>query len=129
MFDLSNYDFTAVTDKTVKPEESFINAYVGECLKSESAISSTQRMRIILDSKYETAELNNVMTKQCRHLSTEEQERILALLQRFEYLFGGTLGAWNTTPVNLEVKDGVKPVYSRPYRFLRLHEAMFKNEV
>ena len=37
--------------KTVKREETFINLYVNECLKSYSAISATRRMRRILDAK------------------------------------------------------------------------------
>ena len=51
MFDLSNYEVRSLTDKIVKPEESFINFYANECLKSESTISSTSRMSIILDTK------------------------------------------------------------------------------
>ena len=45
MIDLSNQHFTYITDKTVKLEESFINSYFEECLKSESKIVSTLRMR------------------------------------------------------------------------------------
>ena len=52
MVDISNYDFKYITDKIVKPEESFINLYVDECLEYDSTISSTRRMRIILDVKY-----------------------------------------------------------------------------
>ena len=57
MLDVSNYDFKSVTDKTVKTEESFVNSYVNECLKSDSAINLTHRMRRILDVKYEKADL------------------------------------------------------------------------
>ena len=41
MVDLSNYKFKSLTKKIVKPEESFINLYVGDCFKSKSTISST----------------------------------------------------------------------------------------
>ena len=51
MVDLSNYKVKPLTEKTVKPEESFINFYVNECLEYKSTISSTSRMRIILDTK------------------------------------------------------------------------------
>ena len=30
-------------------------------------------MRIIIDAKYEKADLKKVMTKQCQHLSTKEK--------------------------------------------------------
>ena len=39
MVDVSNYNFVSITDKTVKPEESFIKSYVDMCLEYESAIS------------------------------------------------------------------------------------------
>ena len=44
-------------------------------------------------------------------------------------MFYGTLGTWNTTPVDLELKDGVKPVVSRPYPVTKLHESMLRKEV
>ena len=51
MVDASNYDFTCIIDKTVKPEESFINSYVDECLESDSVIISTRSICRILDTK------------------------------------------------------------------------------
>ena len=42
--DVINYDFNLITDKTVKLEESFINSYINECLKFESAISATSTL-------------------------------------------------------------------------------------
>ena len=32
MVEIRNYGFTSITDKKVKPEESFINSYVDKCL-------------------------------------------------------------------------------------------------
>ena len=52
MVDVSNYNFKYITDKTVKPVESFVNSYIDKCLESDSTISSTHRMRKILDAKY-----------------------------------------------------------------------------
>ena len=69
MVDVSNYDFKYITDKTVKPEESFVNLYINECLESKNAISSTYRMHRILDVKYEKADLNKVMNEQCQHIT------------------------------------------------------------
>ena len=51
MVDLNNYKVKSLTENIVKPEKYFINLYVNECLESESTISSTSRMRIILDTK------------------------------------------------------------------------------
>ena len=109
MVDVNNYDFNLITDKIFKPEESFIIFYVDECLKSESEISATHRMRIFLDAKYEKTGLNRVMTKQFQQLNAKASKRLLILLRKFEDTFDGTLSTWNTTPVDLELKGDAKP--------------------
>ena len=72
MVDLRYYKFEYLRDKIVKPEESFINWYVNECLKYESTISSMLIMCIILDAKYEKADLNKAMIEKCKHLTPRE---------------------------------------------------------
>ena len=94
MVDVSTYDFKHLTYNKVKPEESFIDTYVNECLQSEGTISSTRRIRIILDVKYKNSDLNKVMDKQFQHLSPKEIERLLQILENSESLFNGTLGTW-----------------------------------
>ena len=64
----------------------------------------------ILYAKYEKDDLNKVMTKQCQHINAKERDRLLSLLSKYEDLFDGTLGTWNTTPVDLELRDDAKPV-------------------
>ena len=82
MVDVRDYDFNIITAKTIKPEKSFINSYVGKCFGSESAISATSRMCRILDSNYKNSDLNKVMTKKCQHLKPEERKRLLNLLRK-----------------------------------------------
>ena len=43
-------------------------------------------------------------------------------------MFGGTLGTWSTTPVDLKLKDDAKPVCFQPYTVPGVHEAMFRKE-
>ena len=69
MIDVSNYKFKYLTDKIVKVEESFINSYIVECLKSEITIIYTHRMRVIVDAKYKKVDLNKFMTDQFQHLT------------------------------------------------------------
>ena len=83
-------------------------------------------MHIILDAKYEKYDLNNVMTKTFKHQTATERYILLHILKKFEDLFDGTLGTWNTTPVDLELNYDVKPVCSRPYSVPRVHGVMFK---
>ena len=128
MVDVINHDFKYITDKTVKLEELFVNSYVDKLLESNSPISSTHRIRRILDEKYKTADLNKLMTEQCQHLTATESHILLNPLNNFKDLFGGTLSMWKTTPVYLGLKDGAKPVCSRSYPVPKLHEAMFKSK-
>ena len=113
MVDVKKYNFKSITDKTVKPEESFLNLYVNECFESDNTISSTRIMRRILYAKYEKADLNEVMNKQCqKHLTTIERHSLLQLLKKLEDLFDGTLGTWNTTLLELELNEDAKPMCS-----------------
>ena len=100
MVDVGNYGFKSITDKIVKTEESFVNSYVNECSKSDSAINSTRRMRRILDAEYKKFDLNKVMNEQYQHLTATESHRLLNLLHKFEDIFDGTLCTCNTTPVD-----------------------------
>ena len=54
---------------------------------------------------------------------------MLKLLQNFEDLFNGTLNTWKIYPVDLELKEYVKPICSRPYPVPKVHDKIFKNEV
>ena len=46
-----------------------------------------------------------IMSEKCQHLNSKESYRLLTLLRKSEDLFVGTLGWWNNTPVDLELKD------------------------
>ena len=46
----------------------------------------------------------------------------------FEEFFGGILDMWETTQIDLELKDDAKPVCSLPYPVPRVHKTMFKSK-
>jgi hypothetical protein len=48
----------------------------------------------ILDVEYKPARLDDVI-KRCENLHVEEQHQLKALLQKYEYLFDGSLGEFN----------------------------------
>jgi hypothetical protein len=48
----------------------------------------------ILDAKYKPASLDDVIMT-CENLHVEEQHQLKTLLQKYEYLFDGTLGEFN----------------------------------
>ena len=80
-----------------------------------STISSTGRIRRILDSRYEKADLNQVMDKQCQHLSPN---KLLHILRKFEDLLDGTLCTWKTPLVD---------VCSSPYPVPIVNKEMSRN--
>jgi hypothetical protein len=54
----------------------------------------------------------------------------LKLLNKFKHLFDGTLGHWNTEPVDLELKQqDTKPYHSKPYPVPHSQEKILKDEV
>ena len=54
----------------------------------------------MLDAKYEKAILPEIIKNNCSHLNSEEQAKLLEVLNEFEDLFDGTLGDWDTEPVS-----------------------------
>ena len=55
--------------------------------------------------------------------------QLLHLLQKYEQLFDGTLGDWKTTPVKLELKEGIRPFHGRAYPVPFIHKHTLKKEV
>ena len=43
-------------------------------------------------------------------------------------MFDGTLGQWHGEDFKIELKEGVKPYYSRPYPVPKIHEETMKKE-
>ena len=125
MVEIITYEFKTLTDHKVKPEDSSIKAYVNECLESKVTIISTFGIKIVLDAKYEKADLNKFMEEQCQHLRSNKRETLLHILEKIK------LVQWNTgyveTPlVNLDLKDDATPMCSRPYQVPRVHKTMFR---
>ena len=61
----------------------FTNAYVEELYESEHVCTATEQLRVILDAKYEKADLHKVMENQCRHLPMTQRNQLLKLIHKF----------------------------------------------
>ena len=63
-------------------------------------------------------------------LSEEEQQQLLQLLQKFEHLFDGTLGSWDTEPIDLELKNpDEKPYHAKPFPVPYSQEKKLREEI
>ncbi len=87
-----------------------------------------ERVKSILDAKYEPANLEEIVSN-CTHLSIAERNALYRLLTRYEPLFDGTLGTWAGDPYDIELKDGAKPYHARAYPIPKIHEAVLKKEI
>jgi hypothetical protein len=54
---------------------------------------------------------------------------LLELLTDYEPLFDGTLGAWKTTPVSFELKEGARPYHGRAFPIPRVHKETIMKEI
>lgn len=90
--------------------------------------TETQRLQSILDAKYEPANLNEIV-EEAKHLNTEEQQMLFDLLDKYKDLFDSTLGTWNGTEHEVELKEGVQPYHAKGFPIPRIHYAALRLEV
>ena len=72
---------------------------------------ATNRVTHILDAKDEKANLPEVVDNNCKHLTIDQQKRLLRLLIQYKELFDGTLVDWKGELVNFELKSDAKPYH------------------
>ena len=63
------------------------------------------------------------------HISTNQKQQLLRLLQKYETLFDGTLGTWKGSTYDIELKDNVKPYHARAYNMPKSIEKTMKLKV
>jgi hypothetical protein len=74
-------------------------------MEPHSTQDATKRVTQILDAKYQKADLQSIVRDYCKHLSANQQKKLLQLLKKYELLFDGTLGDWKTKPVSFQLKE------------------------
>jgi hypothetical protein len=76
-------------------------------MELQSTQDVTKHVTRILDTKYQTADLLSIVRDNCKHLSADQQKKLLQLLKKRESLFDGTLGDWKIKSVSFQLKEGV----------------------
>jgi hypothetical protein len=102
------------------------NSWYVEPIATEDA---TKRAIKILDATYEKADIPKIVRENYQHLTSDQQNKLLRLLLRFEQLFDGTLGDWKTSPAKLYLRDGIRPYHGRAFPVPFIHKATLKKEV
>ena len=122
MRDINNLSTCSKIEKAWSVDDNMVH-------KLQSIEEATQCAIHILDARYEKADLQSVVDTICPHLSLPDQNKLLDLLTKYEDLFDGTLGDWNTEPVSYDIKDGAKPHHSRAYPVPHAHKETLKKEL
>ena len=94
----------------------------------EVVTHASDRLKKILDAKYEAADLRQICEEQ-DELSEDERERLFQLLDKYSTLFDGTLGKWTGTEVELELVEGATPYHARAFPMPKVHMETLKVEV
>jgi hypothetical protein len=98
-------------------------------MEPHSTQDVTKRVTRILDAKYKKADLQLIVRDNCKHLSADQQKKLLQLLKKYELLFDSTLGDWKTKPVSFQLKEGVSPYHGRAFPVPKIHKDTIIKEV
>jgi hypothetical protein len=98
-------------------------------MEPQSTQDATKRVMRILDAKYQKADLQSIVRNSCKHLSTNQQKKLLQLLKKYKLLFDGTLGDWKTKPVSFQLKEGVSPYHGQAFPVPKIHKDTIIKEV
>jgi hypothetical protein len=78
-------------------------------------------------AKYSPADLQKEVDK--LELPSTDKEKVYDLLVKYNSLFDGILGVWNSTQIHLELKPDAKPYHAKPYPVPFLQEKKLKDEL
>ncbi len=95
---------------------------------SEAVEEAVDRLKDILDAKYQPADLDEIAREQ-KQLDPEEQRLLRDLLEKYKSLFDGTLGHWKDTDYKIDLKEGAKPYHAKAYPIPHAYIDTLKLEV
>lgn len=93
----------------------------------DPATIDAERIHQIIAAKYSPADLQKEVDK--LELSSTDKEQVYDLLVKYNSLFDDTLGVWNSAPIHLELKPGVKPYHAKPYPVPFSQEKKLRDEL
>jgi hypothetical protein len=98
-------------------------------MELHSTQDATKHVTRILDAKCKKADLQLIVRDNCKHLSTDQQKKLLQLLKKYESLFDGTLDDWKTKLVSFQLKEGVSPYHGQTFPVPKIHKDTIFKEV
>jgi hypothetical protein len=80
----------------------------------EHVHAANKRQNHILDAKYEAADLKEII-KSISTINKIERNKLLQLLRKYEHLFDGTLGDFETSEDKFDLKENAKPYHAKAF--------------
>jgi hypothetical protein len=94
----------------------------------EHTNASNKRQTRILDANYKGADLWEII-KCISTIDNIEKNNLLSLLRKYEHLFDGTLGNFETSEVKLNLKEDAKLYHAKGFSVLKNHQDTLKHEI
>ena len=96
--------------------------------KSKVIKSATNRIKKILDAKYEKANLTSITTK-LKYLTSDAQLLFYRLLKKHENMFDGILGNYTGIENKIELLEGAQMYHVKSFPIPKVHEEILKTEL
>jgi uncharacterized DUF497 family protein len=90
--------------------------------------AANKRQTRILDANYKVVHLQDII-KCISTIDDIEKKNILGLLRKYENLFDGTLGKFETSEVKLNLKEDANPYDAKAFPVQKNHHDTFKHEI
>ena len=87
-----------------------------------------RRTHRIFDKKYEKDDLSQIVSNS-KNLTNNKQIILRDVLNKYEFIFDGTLVTQKKKPVDIKLQPVAKPYHDKPYLVPQAHKAVFRKEV
>ena len=94
-------------------------------MEPKSVISTQKRTMRILDAKYEQSDIPAMVA----HLSPNDQEIFLPILNKYPEIFDGSLGTWKGPKYEIPIPPTTKPIACKSFSIPHIHEKVTRNEI
>jgi hypothetical protein len=105
----------------------FQDDYDATC-EPEQIHAVNKRHTRILDANYKAADLSEII-KCISTIDDIEKHSLLGLLRKYENLFDGNLGNFETSKVKLNLKEDAKPYHAKASPMPKIHHDTLKHEI
>jgi hypothetical protein len=105
----------------------FQDDYDATC-EPEHIHAANKRQTCILEANYKAANLSEII-KCISTIDDIEKNNILGLLRKYEHLFNGTLGNFETSEVKLKLKEDAEPYHAKAFPVPKNHHDTLKHEI